>query len=274
MKKTLVLFLLCLGASACNKAGQGTNAQNPNTPGVGEQYVVTTFTTLRLSPSNAAEVNHPLNPAASITNWVGVIRRGVSVTVVSMTPGWYQVKVDNGGEGWIETSNLLNVKKIQSATILANTPVYPTESEATAPVTVLPAGELLFILQAGPQMTQVNNEHFGAVWVSNSALTQDPVEVGMADLIIEAKEAGLRRDIDEAGEALDEARIKYPQLKAHGRGGGSGNHLQNALKPVRSNRHVRAWIGRAAANVCDVARASRIEHCGGYAGRQCQLGGG
>lgn len=211
MKKTIVVLGACLVSLACQQGQQGATPQNPNgAANVGEQYVITSFTTLRLAPSNDKMTQHPQTNQLMTTNWVGVLRRGMKVTVTAMTPSWFKVIVDNGGQGWVSTDNLLNVKKIQLATVLSPTPGYPIASTTTQPAGIIQPGDLLFILQTQGDMTQVQAEASGVSWVVTAALNQDPVEVGMANLIVEAKEASMRRDLDEASEALDEARMKYP----------------------------------------------------------------
>lgn len=211
MKKTIVVLGVCLIALACQQGQQGTPTPGSSaSANAGEQYVITSFTTLRLAPHAEKLTQHPQTNQLMTTNWVGVLRRGMKVTVTDMRPGWFRVIVENGGQGWVSTDNLLNVKKIQQATVLSPTPGYPIASTTTQPAGMIQPGDLLFILQTQGDMTQVQAEASGVSWVVTASLNQDPVEVGMANLIVEAKEAGMRRDLDEASEALDEARMKYP----------------------------------------------------------------
>jgi hypothetical protein len=141
---------------------------------------------------------------------VGTLLRGRVVTVRNAQPGWDEVVLPDGAEGWVPHDRLLAVKAVEEATVTEPTPVFSAPRTDGPPATTLDPGHLLLILARQGKVTQVHVEDFGVAYVASEQLVEDPQELKMSHMLVVSKHAAANNDVDETLDLFDEARIKYP----------------------------------------------------------------
>lgn len=200
--------LTLLSLSACHKEASVAPAATP--AAVAQQEgIVLNDTVMRLAPTDQAFVPHPLGGPDPVTNWVGRMSRGMHARIVQLHGDWSEVRQSNGAEGWVLSQDMLPAGGISDATLLAATTSYYPAADRTASQGTLGQGAVLLYRSLGADMTEVHVENIGWTWVNTRSLSRDPHDLAVAYLLVQARQAIALKDMDEASELLDQARLKH-----------------------------------------------------------------
>lgn len=190
----IVAAALALALSACGRGPAPAPAAGPAggatpdapAPVQAEPAFVSTATTLRREPSEAAKVKGPAGK--DVPNALAVLQRGERVTLLEARDEWARVRSSDDREGWLRRPALLEGEGIAEATVLVPADVFdrPDLLAANAKRKIEP-GTLLLVVKARPPFSEVSVSAGPNAWVLSERLATGEKEVSVAKLAEKAR---------------------------------------------------------------------------------------
>ncbi len=153
----------------------------------------------------ASSYKQPTDDKKVKNNWLAMLYRGETVTLLEQQGDWSHIRMSDGKEGWMKSAALLPGDGVSMATVVDDVKTFSRPDFTTVLTKLkLSPGSVLFVTKKKDEtFSEVNYSGTQTAWVEDAKLVRDANEVAAARVVSRAKALDESKD-DEAKKAAAE----------------------------------------------------------------------
>ncbi len=200
-------------ASTAEGTSGGVAAPSPGAPvETAGSSVVAQRTGFYKTASKDSKVPDP-SGKGQMTNWISLLQRGDSATVLRTEGEYSEIEVSGGARGFVPSNTLLTSPSLTAATTQEAIVIFDRPDPVAVSKTRLEPGSLVFVISKKERFAEVNVRGTKTSWVLADQLDTGADEVQVARMIEKARYLIEKEKGEGTKELVEVARATFPSAK-------------------------------------------------------------